>query len=141
MVDEEVVITGLKRINQYTNELIEMRGMDREEYLNDIVLQRAVERTLMNLIQSCIDLASHIRASEEIAAARTSKEEIESLGNADIITAETQAKLEEAVGFRNVLAHRYGELDHDIVYDVLHDDLHWFERFQHEVAEWLLDYR
>lgn len=96
MVDEEVVVTGLERINQYTNELKEMRGLDREEYLNDIVLQRAVERTLMNLIQSCIDLASHIRASEELDAARTSKEEIESLGDADIITAETQAKLEEA---------------------------------------------
>ena len=39
-------------------------------------------------------------------------------------------------GFRNVLAHRYGSVDHDIVYDVLHNDLHWFEQFQQEVAQW-----
>jgi uncharacterized protein YutE (UPF0331/DUF86 family) len=44
--------------------------------------------------------------------------------------------LEEAVGFRNVLAHRYGDVDHEIVYETLHDDLHWFKRFQQEVAQW-----
>lgn len=48
--------------------------------------------------------------------------------------------MEEAVEFQNVLAHRYGNVDHDVVYDVLHDDLHWFERFQTEVARWLRDY-
>jgi len=47
--------------------------------------------------------------------------------------------LEEAVGFRNVLAHRYGDVDHEVVYEVLHEDLHWFERFQQEVAQWLRD--
>ncbi|MBV0902219.1 DUF86 domain-containing protein [Haloarcula salina] len=55
----------------------------------------------------------------------------------DIITTETQAKISEAVGFRNVLAHRYGDVDHDVVYEVLHTDLHWFERFQREIAQWV----
>ncbi len=44
--------------------------------------------------------------------------------------------MEEAVGFRNVLAHRYGEVDHDVVYDVLHGELHWFEQYQRELAQW-----
>ena len=44
--------------------------------------------------------------------------------------------MEEAVGFRNILAHRYGGVDHDIVFDVLHENLQWFERFQQELAQW-----
>ena len=44
--------------------------------------------------------------------------------------------MEEAVGFRNILAHRYGGVDHDIVFDVLHENLQWFERFQRELAQW-----
>lgn len=44
--------------------------------------------------------------------------------------------MEEAVGFRNILAHRYGDVNHDAVYDVLHNDLDWFDRFQQEVAQW-----
>lgn len=139
MVDEEIVVTKLEQINGYTNDLEDMRGMSKERYVSDVVIQRAVERTLMNLIQSCIDLAQHIRAAEDHPTAQTSKEEIEALGEADVISTETQERLEEAVGFRNVLAHRYGNIDHDTVYEVLHEDLHWFERFQQEIAQWIQD--
>ena len=115
MVDEEIVVTKLEQIHEYTNDIENMRGMSKDRYVSDIVIQRAVERTMMNLIQSCIDLAQHIRATEGISEAETSKEEIEALGDAEIVSRETQHRLEEAVGFRNVLAHRYGDVDHDIV--------------------------
>lgn len=136
MVDAGVVVDKLRHINQYTNDLKQMRGMSMEEYVEDVVTQRAVERTFMNLIQSCIDLAQHIRSEEALSPSGTSKKEIEALGNADIVSSDTQEKMEEAVGFRNILAHRYGDVNHDIVYDVLHDELRWFERFQTEVAQW-----
>lgn len=136
MVEEEVVVDKLRRIDQYTDDLKQMRGMSKEEYVDDMVTQRAVERTFMNLIQSCIDLAQHIRSMENLSPSDTSKQEIEAIGNAGIVSIETQEKIEEAVGFRNVLAHRYSDVNHDVVYDVLHNDLRWFERFQTEVARW-----
>lgn len=136
MVDEEIVVDKLRYSNEYANDLKQMRGMSKAEYRDDIIVQRAVERTFMNLIQSCIDLAQHIRASEGLSPRGTAKNEIESLGNAGILSADVQARMEEAVGFRNVLAHRYGDVNHDVVYDVLHNDLHWFDRFQQEIAQW-----
>lgn len=136
MVDEDVFVDKLRYINQYTDDLDQMRGLSKEQYLEDMVRQRAVERTLMNLVQACIDLAQHVRSSEDLSPSGTAKQEIEALGKADIISAKTQEKIEEAVGFRNILAHRYGDIDHNIVYHVLHDDLKWFESFQQEVAKW-----
>lgn len=136
MVDEDVVVDKLRYINLYTGDLKQMRGVPKEEYVADMVTQRAVERTFMNLVQSCIDLAQHIRSSEDLPSGNTSKKEMEPLANADVISDETREKMEEAVGFRNILAHRYGDVDHDVVYEVLHDDLHWFERFQTEVSRW-----
>jgi len=136
MVDEDVFFDKLRYINQYTDDLKQMRGLSREQYLNDMVTQRAVERTLLNLVQACIDLAQHIRSSENLSPSGTAKQEIEALGNADILSKDTQEKMEEAVGFRNILAHRYGDVDHDIVYDVLHEDVRWFEKFQQELAQW-----
>lgn len=50
MVEAEVVTAKLRRINEYTSDLEEMRGLSKAAYLEDMVLQRAVERTLMNLI-------------------------------------------------------------------------------------------
>ena len=116
-----------------------MGGLSKEKYISDVVIQRAVERTLMNLIQSCIDLAQHVRAANGLSSGGTAKVEIQALGELGIIAPDTQRRIEEAVGFRNVLAHRYGEVDHDVVYEVLHEDLHWFKRFQREVAQWLQD--
>lgn len=103
MVDEDVVVDRLRHINQYTEDLKQMRGMSKEEYVHDMITQRAVERTFMNLIQSCIDLAQHIRSTENLSPSGTSKKEIEALGNAETISNETQEKMEEAVGFRNIL--------------------------------------
>ncbi|WP_241175490.1 DUF86 domain-containing protein [Natronolimnobius sp. AArcel1] len=113
-----------------------MQDVSKATYLDDIVLQRAVERSLMNAIQSCIDLASHIRAAEGLGNTETSREEIEALVDAEIISTETGSKLADAVGFRNHLAHLYGDVDHDLVYDVLQDDLEWIDRFQQEIAAW-----
>lgn len=136
MVDEEVVVSKLRHINEYTNDLREMQGLTEEEYKSDMIIQRAVERTCMNLVQACIDLAKHIRTVKDLSPSGTSKQNIEALGNAGIISRETQKRLEEAVGFRNILAHRYGDVDHDVVYDVLHNDLEWFEQYQQELAQW-----
>jgi uncharacterized protein YutE (UPF0331/DUF86 family) len=137
MVDEEIVVDKLRYINEYTNDLKGMRGMSKTQYVDDIIVQRAVERTFMNLIQSCIDLAQHIRASEYLAPSGTAKNEIASLGNAGILSPDVKEQMEEAVGFRNILAHRYGDVNHGVVYSVLHNDLHWFDQFQQEIAQWL----
>ena len=139
MVDEEVVATKLRQAHEYTNDLEEMRGISKAEYVSDVVIQRAVERTLMNLIQARIDLAQHVRATNGLSSGGTAKDEIQALGELGIISQDTRERIEEAVGFRNVLAHRYGEVDHEVVYEVLHEDLHWFERFQRDVAGWLRD--
>ena len=136
MVDEEIVVAKLRYINDYTNDLKEMRGLSKEEYMADIVTQRAVERTFMTLIQACIDLAQHIRAAEGLSPSGTAKREIEALGNAAVLSSETTEKIKEAVGFRNILTHRYGDVNHDVVYRVLHSDLHWFEQFQQDIAQW-----
>jgi len=82
MVDEDVVVDKLRHINEYTEDLAEMRGLSKDEYVTDVVIQRAVERTFVNLIQACIDLAQHIRSAEDLDPSGTAKQEIEALVNA-----------------------------------------------------------
>jgi len=135
MVDEEIVVDKLRYINEYTNDLKQMRGISKTEYVDDVVVQRAVERTFMNLIQSCIDLSQHIRASEDFSPSGTAKTD-RVAWECRHTPARCAKQMEEAVGFRNILAHRYGDVNHDVVYAVLHNDLHWFDQFQQEIAQW-----
>ena len=141
MVDAEIVGDLLAYINQYTNDLKRMQGLSKREYGDDMVTRRAVERTFVNLIQACIDLAKHIRSTEGLSPSGTSKRETEALEGAENISSETREHIEEAVGFRNLLTHRYGEIDHEVVYETLQNDLRWFERFQQEVARWYQQHR
>ena len=141
MVDAEIVGDLLAYINQYTNDLKRMQGLSKREYGDDMVTRRAVERTFVNLIQACIDLAKHIRSTESLSPSGTSKREIKALERAEIVSSETREHIEEAVGFRNLLTHRYGEIDHEVVYEILQNDLRWFERFQQEVARWYQQHR
>ena len=136
MVDGSVLVSKLEDIDRFTEELRDMSETSKDEYLSNVVVQRAVERTLMNVVQACIDIARHIRTTAELGTAETAAKEIRALSEADIISTRTGEKLEEAVGFRNLLAHRYGEIDHDLVYEVLQEDLEWFERYQREIADW-----
>lgn len=98
MVDEEIFGDKLRHINRYTDDLKQIRGMSKREYTEDMVTQRAVERTLMNLSQACIDIARHVRSAEDLPPGGTAKEEMRSLGDAGILSGETRAKMEEAVG-------------------------------------------
>lgn len=139
MVDGDVIVDRLSHLNQFTNELKEMRTVSKQIYLSDTIRQRAVERSMMNAIQACIDLAAHIRAAEDLGSHTTSRDDIEALVDADILTPKTGTKLADAVGLRNHLAHRYGDVDHEILYQVLQTDLQWFDRFQQELAAWYRD--
>jgi len=76
-----------------------MRGISKTEYVDDVVVQRAVERTFMNLIQSCIDLSQHIRASEDFSPSGTAKTRSSRLGM-QAYPARCAKQMEEAVGFR-----------------------------------------
>lgn len=41
MVDEDIFADELRYINQYTDDLKQMRGLSKQEYLTDMVTQRA----------------------------------------------------------------------------------------------------
>jgi uncharacterized protein YutE (UPF0331/DUF86 family) len=48
--------------------------------------------------------------------------------------------MQQAAGFRNVLAHRYGdEVDDGLVYEHLQSELEWVVRFLREVRDYLAD--
>lgn len=44
-----------------------------------------------------------------------------------------------AVGFRNVLAHEYGEVDYDEVYESLQTGLEVYDAFSQQAAQWARD--
>lgn len=137
MVDEDVVATKLEQIEQYFGELAGKRqSLTRQELLARTTEQRAVERMFENAIQACADLAQHVATTEFGYQGDASKEAIRLLADAGVIDPGTAETLVTAVGFRNVLAHQYGTIDYELVYEMLQDGLDVFDAFSRHVARW-----
>jgi uncharacterized protein YutE (UPF0331/DUF86 family) len=90
-----------------------------------------------NAIQACADLAKHVAATDFDFDGDTSREAIRILGREGVIDEETADALVAAVGFRNVLAHQYGNVDYDEVYENLQTGLDVYDAFSRQVAQWI----
>ena len=82
-----------------------------------------VFHAMMISIQSSIDIASDIIADEKLEKPGSYREAFEILGTNGIITEEMVQGLADLAGFRNILVHRYGDLDIEQVYMILQEDL------------------
>lgn len=138
MVDERVVSVKLEQIEQYHGELKgKQETLSRRKFLSSTTEQRAVERMFENAIQACADLAQHIATREFGFDGTTSKDAIRVLGRENVIDEETGDTLISAVGFRNVLAHEYGHVDHVEVYETLQTGLAVYDTYSRQIAQWV----
>lgn len=138
MADERVVAKKLEQIEQYHGELKEkQQSLSHEEFLTDTTEQRAVERMFEYAIQACSDLAQHVATHDFDFEGDASKGAIRVLGQEGVIEEETINTLVAAVGFRNLLAHEYGEVDYDEVYEILQTGLEVYDAFSQQVAQWV----
>lgn len=138
MVDERVVARTLERIEQYHGELSEKQEtLSRSEFLRSTTEQRAVERMFENAIQACSDLAQHIATRAFGYEGSTAKEAVRVLHRQHVIDEETMETLVSAIGFRNVLAHEYGRVDPEEVYETLQTGLDVYDTYSQQVAQWV----
>lgn len=138
MADERIVSKKLEQVEQYHGELrAKQRSLSRDIFLTNVTEQRAVERMFENVIQATADLAKHIASSDFDYQGDESKEAIRVLHHEDVIDEATVDTLIAAVGFRNVLAHEYGDVDYDIVFDILQSELDVYNQFSQQIARWL----
>lgn len=140
MTDERIVATKLEQIEQYQAELVaKQESLSHEEFLEETTERRAVERMFENAIQACADLAQHIATTDFDYQGESSKGAIEALGDEGVLDEETVGTLITAIGFRNVLAHEYGNVDYNMVYETLQTELDVYDAFSQQVARWTTD--
>jgi len=88
-------------------------------------------------VQSCLDLARHLIASEGLQQATTLAESFERLAEHGILSATTAEALGRAAGMRNLIAHGYVDVDPSLLHRTASEGPADLDRFAHEVAAWL----
>lgn len=139
MVDRDKVEGLIRHLRQYTGYLRQIAKLDREEFLNDPMAIGSARYYLQVSIESCIDIANHIIATEGLRAPKDYRDTFKVLNEAEIIPDEFTRTMQAMAGLRNLLVHLYWEVDDKMVYDSLSTELDDFETFIVQVLKLIED--
>ena len=106
-----------KEIEQYLDELLTIVPDSLDIYKNDIKIKAACERYFEKIIESIVDLTFLIIKDKNLKIPEEDKEAFDILYKEGIIKKKLADRLKEAKGMRNILAHEYGKVDDEIVFN------------------------
>jgi len=128
-MDIERIRDKLSEIKVYLIELDEDIPEDKEEYLEERVTRRACERTFQLACENVIDICNLIIAGKALGLPKDNRDVIRKLADNKIIPEKLSAKLEDMVSFRNLLVHRYGNVDDSRAFSYLKDEMNDLYQF------------
>jgi uncharacterized protein YutE (UPF0331/DUF86 family) len=112
----------IEEIEGYAQELSEILPENMEEY-RDLKTRAACERYFEKIIGAVVDLSFLIIENMSLKIPEEDKESFDILSEKKIISKELAEKLKEAKGMRNIIAHEYGTIDDEIVFDSITQEL------------------
>lgn len=128
MPDKDIVFAKVAAIQKCLRRIERVTGLDPDR-LDELDIQDIFVLNLQRAIQSAIDLATHIVASESLGLSDTIGGNFVLLEHAKIITKSLCRKMQSMVGFRNIAIHDYQALDLDILKAILSKNLRDLEQF------------
>lgn len=135
MVDETRVLRLLRSVSDDVA-MLRAEAAAGEERRADPMWLRGVKYTFVTAIEACVDVAQHICAAEGWGPPADNGDAVRLLGKHGVLPANLAESLRRAVGFRNVLVHKYVEVRDAIVIARL-ADLADLESFVRHVASYV----
>ena len=131
------VFVKLEEMDKYLSELDMLLPESKNKYLGDIKTIRACEKTIELAIESVISIISIIVSQERLGIPESEDDLISFVSKKKIISSSLSKMVREMKGFRNILVHRYGNIDDKKVYNYLVNELNDFDKFKKEINLYL----
>jgi uncharacterized protein YutE (UPF0331/DUF86 family) len=128
---EERVKDKIEEIEEFASELDEITPENYEEYSKDNKTKAACERYFEKIIEAVVDLAFLIIKENKLKIPEEDKEAFDILAEEGIITNQLTQKLKDAKGMRNIIAHDYGKIDDEIIFNSITEEI------QKDVSEFI----
>lgn len=130
MVSAEKILTKTIQIDEFLNIVETLSKTKKSDFLADKILIGSAKYYLQITIESCLDIANHIIASEQYRAPKDYSDTFAILLEQRIIHKPLAKNLQLMAKFRNRLVHLYGEIDNEYVYNIIQTDLKDIRDFQ-----------
>ena len=107
------LITDLQKYLQDLDEILP----EEEEFIDNKSHQYGISMLMMNIINVCIDLGTEIISIKQLGYPNTYRDVFTILEKKKIISTKLTKKLKNLVGLRNLLAHEYGTINFELLYE------------------------
>lgn len=135
--EPETVRQRLKLLREYLSQLETIRGIPREDFVADFRHYWVAERGLQLAAEVMLDIANHILASVYHRFPETNEGALDELAACEVISPGLRESLQGFGGLRNVLVHRYLDIDEGQVHEHLQQAPDRLHRFVGEILQWL----
>ncbi len=112
-----------------------LKDIKKDAFLSDYKNYYSAQRALEISINICIDIGNHIVALNNKEKPETFTDIIKILTKLEIISDELGIQLMKMIRFRNLLGHFYLEIDNEIIYEVLQNNLKDFNSFKEAIIK------
>jgi uncharacterized protein YutE (UPF0331/DUF86 family) len=135
VVDADVVASLLTDGDAYLADVRRFRDeAGRDRFLADRGDQYKVEFPLQQVIQVAVDLAAHAMVDLPGPRPNTLAGLFDALAERGLIDRPLATRLSAMARFRNLLVHRYADIDHQRVWDIVSSNLGDLDEFFHDMA-------
>lgn len=129
MVDRTLIRKKLERIETYLKQIRRKKDPGSDLFEKDKDFQSIILFNLIQAIQSCLDIGSHIISDRGWESPETQAGIFEKLAERKVIARPLAKKMIQMVGFRNRIVHEYEKIDFKIVYEVWRKHIKDIEQF------------
>lgn len=120
---EKRIEDKIMQIKEFLEILSEIKPLTFEEYVDDIKAKAACERYVQKIIEAIIDIAYLVIKHKNLRMPEGDEQAFDILIENKVLSLELGKRLQDAKGMRNFLIHQYGEVDDEIIFNAVNEEL------------------
>lgn len=136
-LEREVLEGKLDIIDRNLRFLEEMKTLSPDQFVESYKDVQAAKYSLLEIMEACIDIANYIISVKGFRRAEEYSDMFKVLKEEGVIRKELATKLEDMARFRNLIVHRYGEIDNRRVLEIIKHNLKDIKEFEKEIEKFI----
>jgi len=139
MIDKTLVEKKLRRIEEFLRELKNVEISTVEEFKENVITRRFIERNIELAIEQMIEICKHFVSGLDLSEPETYSECFDMLAKEGVILEQSLDTFKSMVRFRNILIHAYEGVDDSMTYGIYKRRLDDFKIFIKEIRDYILE--
>jgi uncharacterized protein YutE (UPF0331/DUF86 family) len=136
MMDKELLSRKLSRLQNYIDVLKTAEDINWQKYRDDLRIKAFVERYLHLAIEELLDIANHFVSFYQWREPAGYRDLLLILTEHEILPREYLSVFQNMASFRNMLVHRYENIDDELVFGFFKKKLEDFDLFMTLIMDW-----